>query len=80
MTLISKKDLDLMIEVEDLLHDKLEKTNGKKETYKGATYIRFDENDKEYEVWLQYWNMIERFLNDRQKAKERSKKREGDLP
>lgn len=75
MTLITKKDLDLMIEVEDLLHEKLEITNAKIDTYNGATY--FDENDKEYEVWLQYWNMIERFINDRRKAKERNKKEGG---
>lgn len=71
MAVITNKDLDIMCEVEHLLHKKLEQTNGIKDTFKGEEYYYFNENDKEYEIWVKYWNMVERFIA---KKKEQAKK------
>ena len=72
MAIITNDDLKIMVEVEDLLHKKLVETNGIKDTFNGEDYHYFDENDKEYEIWVAYWNMVERFINDKQKASKKS--------
>lgn len=72
MAVITNDDLDTMIEVEDLLHKKLVATNGIKDTYKRKEYYYFDENDKEYEVWVKYWNMVEKFINNKAETNKRS--------
>lgn len=73
MAVITNEDLKIMIEVEDLLHKKLEETNGIKDTYNGKEYIYFDENDKEYEIWNKYWNMVERFCQARDKSRKKAR-------
>lgn len=65
MTTIKNEDLEIMINVEHLLHKKLEETNGIKDTFEGKEYYYFDENDKEYEIWIKYWNMVERFCQQK---------------
>lgn len=72
MAVITNDDLNVMIEVEDLLHKKLVATNGIKDIYKGKEYYYFDENDKEYEIWVKYWNIIEKFINDKKAVNKRS--------
>lgn len=72
MAIIKNEDLDLLIAVEDLLHKKLEQTNGIKDNINGKEYIYFDENDKEYDTWVKYWNMIERFLTNKKAANNKS--------
>lgn len=73
MAIITRDDLKIMIEVEDLLHEKLEITNGKIDRHPdGKTYTYFDENDKEYDIWVNYWNMIERFLQDKKVANKKA--------
>lgn len=73
MAVITNEDLKIMIEVEDLLHKKLEETNGIKDTYNGKEYIYFDENDKEYEIWNKYWNMVEKFCQARDKSRQKAR-------
>lgn len=68
MAIITNNDFDIMFEVEDLLHKKLEITNGINDNGN----IIFDENDKEYEIWVKYWNMVERFIGQRKQANKRS--------
>lgn len=65
MTTIKNEDLEIMINVEHLLHKKLEETNGIKDTFDGKEYYYFDENDEEYEIWIKYWNMVERFCQQK---------------
>lgn len=72
MAVITNDDLNLMIEVEDLLHKKLVATNGIKDMYKGKEYYYFDENDKEYEIWNKYWNMVEKFINNKKEVNKKS--------
>lgn len=74
MAVITNEDLDIMCEVEHLLHKKLEETNGIKDTFRGKDYYYFDENDKEYEVWVKYWNMVERFCQAKDRSRERARK------
>lgn len=62
MATIKNEDLKIMADVEWLLHKKLEETNGIKDTFEGKEYYYFDEHDKEYEIWVKYWNMVERFI------------------
>ena len=62
MAIITNEDLKTMAEVEWLLHKKLEETNGIKDTFNGKEYYYFNENDKEYEIWIKYWNMLERLI------------------
>ena len=62
MAILKNEDIRTMVEVEELLHNKLIKTNGIKDT-NGSYY--FDEDDKEYEVWVQYWNLIERIIKNK---------------
>lgn len=73
MAVITNEDLKTMIEVEDLLHKKLEETNGIKDTYNGKEYIYFDENDKEYEIWCKYWNMVEKFCQKRDEMRKKAR-------
>ena len=68
MATLKNEDLKVLIEVEDLLHSKLVETNAIKE---GQNYY-FDENDKEYDLWCNYWNIIERFIADKKKANKKS--------
>lgn len=72
MSIITNNDLKIMVEVEDLLHRKLVETNGIKDNFKGKDYHYFNEDDEEYNVWVAYWNMVEKFINDKQKANRRS--------
>ena len=65
MITIKNEDLEIMINVEHLLHKKLEETNGIKDIFDGKEYYYFDENDKEYEIWIKYWNMVERFCQQK---------------
>ena len=65
MTTIKNEDLEIMINVEHLLHKKLEETNGIKDIFNGKEYYYFDENDEEYEIWIKYWNMVERFCQQK---------------
>ena len=65
MTTIKNEDLKIMCDVEHLLHKKLEETNGIKDTFDGKEYYYFNENDKEYEIWIKYWNMVERFCQQK---------------
>lgn len=73
MATIKNEDLEIMCEVEHLLHKKLEETNGIKDTFKGKEYCYFDENDKEYEIWIKYWNMVERFCQDKDKSRQKAR-------
>lgn len=86
MAVITNKDLEIMIEVEELLHKKLVETNAIKDIDEnGKEYYYFDENDKENDIWNRYWNLVEKFIvekkdrtkivNDRNKTiyKERHK-------
>ena len=65
MITIKNEDLEIMINVEHLLHKKIEDTNGIKDIFDGKEYYYFDENDKEYEIWIKYWNMVERFCQQK---------------
>ena len=73
MAIITNEDLKTMIEVEDLLHKKLVETNGIKDIYKGKEYHYFNENDKEYEIWNKYWNMVEKFCQARDKSRQKAR-------
>lgn len=73
MAVITNKDLEIMCEVEHLLHKKLEETNGIKDTFKGEEYYYFNENDKEYEIWVKYWNMVERFCQAKDKSRKKAR-------
>lgn len=73
MAVITNEDLEIMCEVEHLLHKKLEETNGIKDTFKGEEYYYFNENDKEYEIWVKYWNMVERFCQAKDKSRKKAR-------
>lgn len=63
MSILTNKDMEIMIEVEELLHKKLVETNAIKDIDKnGKEYYYFDENDKENEIWTKYWNLVERLI------------------
>lgn len=63
MSILTNKDMEIMIEVEELLHKKLLETNAIKDIDKnGKEYYYFDENDKENEIWTKYWNLVERLI------------------
>lgn len=59
---IKNKDINIMVEVEELLHEKLIETN------------EVGENNKNWEIWTQYWNVVERFIQEKQKASDRTNK------
>ena len=69
MLKITEKDLELMSEIEWLLHEKLVKTNGIKEVYEGKESYYFDENDKDYAIWNKYWNLVERLCQQKDLVK-----------
>lgn len=69
MLKITEKDLELMSEVEWLLHEKLVKTNGIREVYEGKESYYFDENDKDYAIWNKYWNLVERLCQQKDLVK-----------
>lgn len=79
---LKNEDLEIMCDVEELLHKKLVQTNGIKDVYKGKEYYYFNENDKEVDLWDRYWNMIEKLLQRKaesnkknyEKIKEKRKK------
>ena len=79
---LKNEDLEIMCDVEELLHKKLVQTNGIKGVYKGKEYYYFNENDKEFDLWNKYWNMIEKLLQRKtesnkknyEKIKEKRKK------
>lgn len=73
MAVITNEDLEIMCEVEHLLHKKLEQTNGIKDTFKGEEYYYFNENDKEYKIWVKYWNMVERFCQAKDKSRKKAR-------
>ena len=63
MAILTNKDIEIMIEVEKLLHKKLVETNAIKDIDKnGKEYYYFDENDKENDIWTKYWNLVERLI------------------
>lgn len=72
MAVLKNEDIAIMVEVEDLLHKKLVETNGIKDIYEEKEYYYFDENDKEYEIWTKYWNLVERLINDKKAINKRS--------
>lgn len=74
MAIITNEDLKIMVEVEDLLYNKLVKTNGIKENFDGKESYYFNEDDSEYNTWIHYWNMVERFIQDKKKANKKSAK------
>ena len=65
MAFIKKKDLQVLIKVENLLYEKLKETNSLNNNY-------------EYDLWLSYYNIIENINNDinklNKKANEWNKK------
>ena len=65
MAIITNEDLKIMSEVEWLLHEKLVKTNGIKDTFEGKEYYYFDENDKDYAIWNKYWNLVEKLCQQK---------------
>ena len=73
MAIITNEDLEILIEVEDLLHKKLVETNGIKDIHNGEEYYYFDENDKEYKIWNKYWNIVERFCQARDKSRKKAR-------
>lgn len=62
MAVITNKDLDIMCDVEHLLHKKLEETNS------------ISEDSEEYDIWIHYWNMVERFCQAKDKSREKARK------
>ena len=69
MAVITNKDLKVLVEVEELLHKKLVETNAIKDINEnGKEYYYFDENDKENEIWTQYWNLVEKFIQHKKYA------------
>lgn len=68
---LTNKDMSLLCDIEILLHEKLVQTNGIKEVFEGKESYYFDENDKDYELWVKYWNLIEKLI---QKKEEKNKK------
>lgn len=73
MAVITNDDIKTMVEVEELLHNKLVKTNGIKDIdNNGKEYYYFDKNDKEYEIWVRYWNLVEKFIQHKKYANKKS--------
>lgn len=63
---LTNKDMNLLCDIEILLHEKLVQTNGIKEVFEGKESYYFDENDKDYELWVKYWNLIENLIQRKQ--------------
>ena len=63
MSILTNEDMEIMVEVEELLHKKLVETNAIKDIDEnGKEYYYFDENDKENDIWTKYWNLVERLI------------------
>ena len=63
MSILTNEDMEIIIEVEELLHKKLLETNVIKDIDEnGKEYYYFDENDKENAIWTKYWNLVERLI------------------
>ena len=63
MSILTNEDMEIMVEVEELLHKKLVETNAIKNIDEnGKEYYYFDENDKENDIWTKYWNLVERLI------------------
>ena len=63
MSILTNEDMEIIIEVEELLHKKLLETNAIKDIDEnGKEYYYFDENDKENAIWTKYWNLVERLI------------------
>lgn len=63
MSILTNEDMEIIIEVEELLHKKLLETNAIKDIDEnGKEYYYFDENDKENAIWTKYWNLAERLI------------------
>ena len=58
MLLINEEDLKTMIEIEELLHNKLVITNAIVDEKNGGYY--FDENDEEANLWCKYNTLVEK--------------------
>lgn len=68
MSILTNEDMNIMVEVEDLLHKKIVETNAIKDIDEnGKEYYYFDENDKENEIWNKYWNLVERLIVNKKK-------------
>lgn len=50
MAIVTNEDIKVMVDVEELLHKKLEETTPKRE------------DNEEWEIWTKYWNIVERFI------------------
>lgn len=59
MAFIKKKDLQILIKVENLLYEKLKETNSLDNIY-------------EYNLWIDYYNVIENIINDIDKLNKKS--------
>ena len=59
MAFIKKKDLQVLIKVENLLYEKLKETNSLDNIY-------------EYNLWIDYYNVIENIINDIDKLNKKS--------
>lgn len=55
MAIVTNEDIKVMVDVEELLHKKLEDT-----TPKG-------EDNEEWEIWTKYWNIVERYITTKKK-------------
>lgn len=71
MATIKNEDLELMCKIEELLHKKLVQTNGIKD--KDGDNYYFSEDDKEYALWVDYWNMVENLISAREKDRKKSR-------
>lgn len=55
---LTNEDLDILIKVEDLLHKELEKRN-------------YDFDSKEWNTWGNYWNLVEKICQIKDKEVKR---------
>lgn len=55
MAIVTNEDIKVMVDVEELLHKKLEATTP------------IVENNKEWEIWTKYWNIVERYIATKKK-------------
>lgn len=68
MSILTNKDMEIMVEVEELLHKKLVETNAIKDIDEnGKEYYYFDENDEENNIWIKYWNLVESLIVNKKK-------------
>ena len=73
MAVITNDDIKTMVKVEELLHNKIQKESGIKDIDKnGNEYYYFNENDEEYNLWVKYWNIVEKFIQNKRYASKKS--------